>query len=325
MKKLVQWLGGLLMLAITVVIIGIIYINSFLPNVGEAPSISIALTPERVVRGDYLANNVAVCLDCHSTRDWTKFAGPLVKGSEGAGRERFDRTMGFPGVFYAKNITPYGVGDWTDGELYRAITSGVSKDGEPLFPLMPYHYFGKMAKEDIYSIIAYLRTLPSVKTEVQKREIDFPFSLVLRTIPTQANHVELPQKGTAAYGGYLVGAAACRECHTKDDKGQIITELQFGGGRQFEFGGGTLVSSNLTPHETGLGSWSRAQFIARFINYQDSSYISPTIDFSKEYNTIMPWMMFSKMSEEDLGAIYEYLMTLPPIDNATQKWIPKTN
>lgn len=323
MKKFLKRLAIIVSILALIIICIMAYIQLVLPDVGDAPELSIEITPEKVARGDYLANHVAVCLDCHSSRDWTQFAGPLIKGSEGAGRERFDRTMGFPGVFYAKNITPYGVGDWTDGELYRAITCGVDKDGEPLFPLMPYHYFGQLAKEDIHSIIAYLRTLPSIETEVHERDLDFPFSLVLRTIPKKTTAVALPPKGTVANGEYLVTAAACIECHTQPKDGRPIPELAFAGGREFEFGGGTLVSSNLTPHSTGVGSWTKQQFIQRFKMYQDSSYTSPTIDFSKEYNTIMPWMMFSKMTESDLGDIYDYLMTLKPIDNTTQKWVSK--
>jgi hypothetical protein len=29
----------------------------------------------------------------------------------------------------------------------------------------------------------------------------------------------------------------------------------------------------------------------------------------------MPWLTYSGMTEEDLGAIYSYLKTVPPIEN----------
>lgn len=77
----------------------------------------------------------------------------------GAGGEKFDRTMNFPGEFYSKNITPFALKKWTDGGIYRAITSGVSKDGHPFFPVMPYPNYNQMATEDVYSLIAYLRSL----------------------------------------------------------------------------------------------------------------------------------------------------------------------
>lgn len=324
MKKMLKWLGIIIILLIVIVSAGLGYIMYALPDVGDAPDLKVELTPERVQRGDYLANCVTVCMDCHSSRDWSQFAGPLAPGTEGIGGERFDRTMGFPGVFYAKNISPTGIGDWTDGEVYRTITTGVDRNGEPLFPVMPYHYYGRLAKEDIYSIIAYLRSLPAQQSTIPEREIDPPFQFIMRLIPTKAEPVDMPDpNNTLAYGQYLVTAAACRECHTREKDGQIIPEFEYAGGRMFNMPGGTLVSPNITPHETGLGSWSKEQFIARFKNYQDTSYVSPKIDFMHEYNTIMPWMMYSKMTEQDLGAIFEYLKTLKPMENQTTKWIAK--
>lgn len=324
MKKLLKWLGILALLLVIVIAIGIVYMNTALPAVADAPDMKVQITPERVARGEYLANSVTVCMDCHSTRDWSQFAGPLVPGTLGKGGERFDRSLGFPGDFYSKNITPYGIGDWADGELYRVITTGVDKDGEPLFPVMPYHYYGKMAKEDLYSIIAYIRTLPAIEHDVPEREVAFPMTLIMRTMPKEAQTSVLPEPtNTIEYGKYLTNAAGCRECHTPAEKGQVIPELEYSGGRAFELPGGTLVSSNLTPHNTGLGYWTQEQFIARFKAYQDSTYQSPEINFLTQYNSIMPWMMYSTMTERDLGAIYEYLKTLSPIENETTKWTAK--
>lgn len=321
MKKLLKWLGILVILLVVLIFAGIGYIKSAMPDVGDAPDITVELTPERIARGEYLANSVTVCMDCHSTRDWSQFAGPIVPGTLGIGGERFDKTMGFPGDFYSKNITPYGIGDWTDGEVYRAITAGVDKDGEPLFPVMPYHYYGKMAQEDIYSIIAYVRSLPSVESEVPERNVEFPFSLIMRLIPKKGEPSEIPSPSNRVeYGAYLTNASGCRECHTQVKDGQVIPELEYGGGRVFEMPAGTLISPNLTPHNTGLGYWTKQQFIDRFKAYQDSTYQSPEIDFMTQYNSIMPWMMYSTMTEQDLGAIYEYLKTLEPIDNTTVKW-----
>jgi len=42
--------------------------------------------------------------------------------------------MGFPSKFYAKNLTPSHLGNWTDGEIFRAITTGVDKAGNALSP-----------------------------------------------------------------------------------------------------------------------------------------------------------------------------------------------
>jgi len=61
-----------------------------------------------IARGEYLANHVAPCMDCHSKRDFTKFSGPVIPGTEGMGGEVFDNKLmaDIPGVVYARNITP---------------------------------------------------------------------------------------------------------------------------------------------------------------------------------------------------------------------------
>ena len=135
MKRYVLYAMAIILIAI-VAFLG--YLSFLLPNVGSAPDMQVEITPERVARGEYLANHVMLCMDCHARRDFSIYAGPPIPGTEGAGGEAFDQTMGFPGAFYSRNITPAGVGDWTDGELFRAITTGVSRDGSALFPVMPY-------------------------------------------------------------------------------------------------------------------------------------------------------------------------------------------
>lgn len=323
MKKTLKYLGYFIVVFVLGVSALLLYVRMALPNV-PVEDLTIEYTQERIQRGQYLANSVTVCMDCHSTRDWSKFSAPPTPGTTGAGGDRFDQTMGFPGVFYAKNITPLGISRYTDGELYRVITSGVNKEGKAMFPVMPYPYYGKMDKEDIYSIIAYLRTLAPISNDVPDSQPDFPMNFILNTIPQPANPQPRPDKtDQLAYGAYLVNATACMECHTNVDKGQIIPELAYSGGREFGFPNGSVLrSANITPHETGIGSWTEEMFIARFKLYADSSYVVPTIPMG-EYNTIMPWTMYGQMTNEDLSAIYAYLRTVKPLENSVVKFSPK--
>ena len=159
------------------------YVKVALPNTGEAPVIKVSQDSNSIENGRYLANHVAVCMDCHSTRDWSLFAGPMAKTGQGAGGEVFDQKMGFPGSFHAPNITPYAIGDWTDGEIFHAITTGVNKEGRALFPIMASHRFGRMDKQDIYDIIAYIRTLTPVKKHVPVSRADFPVNFIINTMP----------------------------------------------------------------------------------------------------------------------------------------------
>ncbi|MEO8584026.1 MAG: cytochrome C, partial [Flavitalea sp.] len=140
--KALKIIGVLISIFVVLLLIAVAYLKLFLPNVGTAPVVKIEATPERLERGKYLAENVTVCVDCHSTRDFTKYAGPIKAGPFGGGGEEFGHDFGFPGFFYSRNITPSHLSSWTDGEIVRAVTSGVSKDGTALFPLMNYLSFG---------------------------------------------------------------------------------------------------------------------------------------------------------------------------------------
>jgi mono/diheme cytochrome c family protein len=313
----------LLILAIAVCGL-LIYIKVALPNVGAAPALKVENSKERIERGLYLANSVTVCMDCHSTRDWTKFAGPLAQGTLGKGGERFDQTVGFPGVYYSKNITPAGISRYTDGELFRLITTGVTKEGRAMFPVMPYGHYGKMDPEDIKSIIAYIRTLAPIQNQVPESTSDFPMNFIINTIPSKAEPQKIPSKSDQmAYGAYMVNASACIECHTQVNKGKVIPELAFSGGREFLLGDkSTVRSANLTPDKTtGIGNWTEEQFISRFKTYADSTYKPATVA-AGEFNTAMPWNMYSKMNKEDLAAIYKYLRSVKPIENKVVKFTP---
>lgn len=324
MKKILK-IAGYLILIIIIGIGGlIIYAKTMLPNVGAAPALKVELTPERIEKGKYLANCVSSCMDCHSTRDWSKFSAPLVAGTLGKGGELFDQKYGFPGAYYSRNITPKGLSRYTDGELYRAITTGVTKEGKAMFPVMPYPYYGKMDPEDIYNIIAYLRTLPEIDNPVPESVSDFPMSIIINVIPSKAAPVKRPDTSDRkAYGAYLVNASGCIECHTQADNGQIIKELAFSGGREFKmFDGSVIRSANITPDAaTGIGNWTEDAFVNRFKAYGDSSFVAPAVA-KGAFNTIMPWTMYGKMKKEDLSAIYTYLHSLPAKANAVNKFSP---
>lgn len=299
------------------------YVTFALPDTGPAPDLKVEVTPQRVERGRYLANHVTVCIDCHSPRDWSKFSGPYDTSRTGAGGEKFDHNSGLPGKIYSPNITPANLKDWTDGELYRAITTGVKKDGSAIFPIMPYKSYGRMDNEDIYSLIAYLRTLPAQAVETHQRKLDFPLNFIVNTIPSKGEPGHLPSKSDVlAYGAYLVNASACKDCHTQVENGEFVEGMDFGGGRDFGLPGGTVNSANITPDvETGIGSWTKEEFVSHFKAYADSSYQPPHVG-SQEFQTVMPWLMYAGMEKGDLEAIYTYLKTLKPIKNKVTKFIP---
>lgn len=301
----------------------IMYVKFALPNVGPAPDIKIEPTTARLKRGNYLANSLMGCVDCHSQRDFTLFSGPATGFRFAGGGPEFTKKTGAPGNFYAPNLTPYHLKDWTDGEIYRAITAGVSKDGRALFPSMPSHLYGQASQEDIYSVIAYLRTLPSHENTVPKPEPDFPFSLIMHTIPKKIENGTIPNReNKVEYGKYVITIAGCIDCHTPMKKGQFIREKAYAGNQEFILPTGIVRSANITPDKTtGIGDWTEEVFVDLFKAYSDSAFILPKVESG--YNTIMPWTVYTKMDENDLKAIFAYLHSLDPINDPVVQFTPK--
>ena len=315
MKYILWVLGVVIMFAAGIVA----FLMLGFPKVSEAQQMTVEITDERVERGKYLANHVTVCMDCHAQRDWTRYAGPPKPGTEGAGGDVFDHKIGLPGTFVARNITPYSLSDWTDGELYRLITTGVTKDNDPIFPIMPYLSYGSLDPEDVKSIIAYLRTIPAIEHHTATSKADFPVNLIMRTMPMEAQPMTTPDTSDViAYGKYLATISACADCHTPFEKGQYNFEEKYGGGRSFPLPGGAVTSANISSDvKFGIGSWTKEQFVQRFkSNEQDYSKMEPMAVGAQ--NTVMPWSMYAGMTERDLESIFAYLQTVEPVSKKVE-------
>jgi hypothetical protein len=248
-----------------------------------------------------------------------------VEGTLGKGGELFDQEMGFPGKYLSKNLTPTNLGDWSDAEIFRAITSGVKKNGEPIFPIMPYQNYGNMDEEDIKDVIAYLRTLEPIDYTVEESTSDFPMSLIINTIPKTPVFSKKPVKEVSvAYGKYMVNAAGCVICHTPFNGKELEMDRAFSGGREFPLPSGKIITPNITPHaETGIGNWSKEDFVARFKAYDLNLGYEPPAVGPDDYNTLMPWTMYAGMDETDLEAIYTYLHSLEGIENKVDVFVAR--
>ena len=185
--------------------------------------------------------------------------------------------------------------------------------------------FARLPKEDIYAVITYIRTLEPRPSVTEPRQLDFPLNLMVNLIPSKPTHDLKPDPtNSVKHGEYLITASVCNDCHTQmDDKGNYLMHLQYAGGTEFPLPtGGVVRSANLTPDlKTGIGSWSRELFIEKFKAYSDSSFVAYEVGHN-QFNTYMPWTYYARMKEEDLGAIYDYLMSLKPITNEVVKFTP---
>lgn len=100
----------------------------------------------QVERGKYLVG-IAGCNDCHTPGyffgkpDMTRFLGGSDVGFEIPGL----------GVFVGRNLTPdkgTGIGNWSVDDIITALQTGKRPDGRMLAPIMPYHAFATLTKED---------------------------------------------------------------------------------------------------------------------------------------------------------------------------------
>ncbi|MCM3877919.1 MAG: cytochrome C [Thermoanaerobaculia bacterium] len=282
----------------------------------------IERTPDRLARGAYLVEHVSDCLTCHSEVQSDRWGLPLKPGTAGQGGFPFGKEFAVPGVVCAQNITPnpaHGLGSWTDGEVLRALREGVDKNGDALFPMMPYQDYRSMSDEDAKSVLVYLRTLAPVNHSVPAKKLDFPVNLFVKLVPKPLDGpVTAPDPKTdrIGYGRYLSIIGGCHECHTPhDDKGKLLPKKDYTGGWEMKGPWGRNITPNLTPHpDAYLGRATKAEFVGRF-----KSFVSLTGDNApvapKGRNTIMPWLPLSGLTEDDLGMLYDFLKTLPPIEN----------
>jgi hypothetical protein len=295
------------------------------PRAQPASTEAFAYTPERIARGKYLVEHVADCFTCHGDHQEDVWGRPAIEETKGKGGFPFDERYHVPGQVTAQNITPdkeTGIGAWTDGEIIRAVREGIGRDGRALFPMMPYEFFKHMSDEDARSVVAYLRQLEPVKNTTPPRRLHFLWDkVIVKMIPEPVTRpIETPADSATdwqqhlKYGEYLVTVAGCVECHTPhDESGKRIKSMDFAGGYVLKGPWGTNTSANITPHEdTYVGKATKAEFIARFKAFAGVDL--PKVEPGR--NTFMPWLSFRDVTEQDLGAIYDYLKhVVKPIEN----------
>jgi hypothetical protein len=155
--------------------------------------------------------------------------------------------------------------------------------------------------------------------------------------PGGAPVVAPPDTARIARGGYLVRIMGCNDCHTPwtmgpDGPGPDMSRqlsghpegmvmppapaasdawVWSGAGTNTAFAGpwGVSFTANLTPdEETGLGRWTESTFIQALRTGRHEGQGRPILP-------PMPWPMYRQATDEDLGAIFAYLQSIPPIRN----------
>ncbi len=237
--------------------------------------------PASIERGEHLVSTVFFCQECH--------------GEDLGGELYFDDP--FSGHVSAKNLTAGagGVGgEFTDTDWVRAIRHGLDPDGYPLI-VMPSNSYYHIGDRDLGAIIAYLKSLPPINNELPARQLGLLTYLTLLTDPSlipaetiehSAARPAAPEPGVSAeYGQYL--ATACTICHGPDLKG------------------GPSAGAGLDLTQTGdLAEWTQEQFIETV----RSGTTPKGVDLNPQ---LMPWKRVGNMTDDELGAIWKFLQTLP--------------
>ena len=95
--------------------------------------------------GRYLAS-IAGCADCHGEN----LAGGMIPGMP-------------PGTPPAANITPKGIGHYSDAELEKIMRTGTRPGGSQLNNEMPWRFIAGISQDEMAALIKYLRTVPSAE------------------------------------------------------------------------------------------------------------------------------------------------------------------
>jgi mono/diheme cytochrome c family protein len=225
-----------------------------------------------------------------------------------------------PGAVHPPNITPdkeTGAGNWTDDQLARAIREGIGYDGRALFPFMPYENYRYLSDEDLASVIVYLRSIPPVRRAVPKTELIFPVKYLINSAPIPVREpVPEPDLSTPVKrGDYLVTLGGCRDCHTPQQQGQRMMELDLAGGFELIGPWGNVASANITQAPSGIPYYDEGLFV----EVMRTGFVK-----ARQLSQIMPWWYYRGLTDDDLKNMYAYLRTVPSVAHRVDNSKPPT-
>lgn len=300
MRSILKWtgivLGSLIGLIVMAGVVMFLMGNARFNKVYDFPPSNLTLPTDAasIEYGRHRAQSL--CQGCHG-----EDMGGIVNFFEG----------GPLGTMDSANLTSGegGIGkEFTTEDFVRAIRHGIDKEGKPVFmPAVVSTAY--LSDEDLGAIIAYVKTLPPVDRQTNGQRFT-PLAKILMTAGVLGNlpaetvshdvHVTAPARGiTAAYGEYIVNTHDCRICHGGN----------LNGGRHAN---PTIdrISPNLTPGGE-VASWSEEQFMNTIRN-------GVTPNGHELDPHLMPWKDYRYFGDDELGATYMYLQSLPKLPQYTE-------
>lgn len=292
-KKVLK-IVGLVLLALVLVVGGYVgfqvrQFNASMDKVYDVPVPTVARStdPAVIERGRHLARSLAACAtqDCHG-------------GDMGGGRTL---DMGPLGRLSGPNVTLIAQA-YSDGELARLIRHGLRRDGRSL-RFMPAKEIGWIPDSDILAVVSWIRTLPVVNRPSGPIEVGVlgkvldrrgAFEMDVARGIDHAAHEAVPEPAPiAAYGRFI--ARACTGCHG----------AHFSGGPIPGAPPSMPVPLNITPHATGIASWT----------YEDFERMSRDgmRKNGQRLNPFMPIEILTNMDDTERRALWAYLRELPAL------------
>lgn len=262
-----------------------------------------------IKKGEYLAR-MGDCVACHTNPGGAEFAGGLP--------------MPTPiGTIYSSNITPdkkTGIGDYSFEDFDQAVRHGIGKNGDTLYPAMPYPSYAILTDDDMHALYAYfINGVKPVEQPNKATDIIWPLSMrwplaIWRGLfaPKVEGFKAQPEEDRVlARGRYLIeGLGHCGACHTPrsltlQEKAQSEDQS-----RDFLSGGnlpidGWLASNLRGDDKEGLGRWSEqdvSEFLRTGRNGQTAAFGSMTDVIQNSLQYLTP---------EDATAMARYLKSLP--------------
>jgi mono/diheme cytochrome c family protein len=250
-------------------------------------------------------------MSCHTAPNGKPFAGGL--------------SMDTPfGPLITPNITPdreTGIGAWSDDDFYRVMHEGIGKDGEYLYPVMPFPWYTIVTREDVLAIKAYLFTQAPQHNPRPPNTLRFPFNVRTSLLAWReaffkpGDFVPDPkQSETVNRGAYLVnGLAHCGECHN--------ARPVAGTSRWRESLAGGIVQNWYAPNissdvRSGIGAWSNKDLVAFLKTGMAPGKGIAVGPMAEAIHSL------SHLTDADLNAIAAYLKTTPAESSA--KPVPAT-
>jgi cytochrome c553 len=299
MKRILKWLGIAVLALIVVVVLvgGYLYTNTGrrLSRTYDVPGETVAVGNGTAVleRGEHLVT--VLCTGCHGT----DLAGTPFFQDESLGSvPSANLTSGAGGV----------ASQYDDAGWVRAIRHGVGYDDQALF-IMPARDFYHLSDADLGAVIAYLKTLPPVDSNLGEKELT-PLARVLisagafgdvinaETIDHTGPRPSYPtEEASAVYGDYLSKLVGCTTCHGEN----------MAGGKDPD--PAAPPAPNITPGGD-VQNWSEVDF---FIAMQTG--VTPS---GHELSDFMPWQSLAQMNDTELQAIWLYLQSLPALPDNPQ-------